>query len=126
VKLASALLLSSLFFLSVYSFGDEKVDTCPGKKILTSEKGESLTFCEVGKYLVTSACFEKGADCQLIKDLKKAPPKPVVSSSEIGSPASKKCHALKWKVLMGKMFDGSSVCTCEHPSGDAVICTSLL
>jgi hypothetical protein len=116
-------LTNALFVHSV--FAEDELHPCPEKRTIQAEKGGDETFCKINGFMVTEKCFSKGKDCELLKDLKKAKIKSDMAMASVGNPGSKICRALKWKVLMGKMYDGSSVCTCQHPSGESIVCTSL-
>jgi putative hemolysin len=108
------------------SFAEAPVKDCPSQLDITSESGKPLRFCKTERYWVSEACFQNKKECKLLQKLKNWKRPKEKAYSGVGNPGSALCHELKWKVLMSKMFDGSSVCTCQHPSGESVICTSLL
>lgn len=121
--------LSSTFFFSFAAIGTEVSPGCVSPMKMTLENGKEIYFCEFGKWYISAGCTAKGSKCRLIRDLKLRLKDAVVSPSSmngVGSPGAKICHNLGWKVIMGQMFDGSDVCTCENKNGDSVICTSLL
>ena len=104
---------------------------CPYAWGIQSESEKSLTYCKFqdpafGDLFVDEACYRQGQKCPLIQALKKASSSLKLEMKEKGSPYAALCHQLGWKVLMGKLSDGSQVCVCEHSDkGGSAICSSL-
>lgn len=104
---------------------------CAGGLNLKIENDRTLLFCNNEDGLkVNEKCKLDSKKCQLLKDWKlkesqilKMNP---LSHSRTKNPGSWICDQLGWKVLMGQMYDQSQVCVCEHPSGDAMTCSSFL
>lgn len=90
-----------------------------------TEKDVSVIFCSKDDLQVSKKC-SKEASCSLIKDIKQKSPDPkVLRMNIVGNPGSRICNSLGWKVHMASAFDESLVCTCLHPSGEYVTCSSL-
>lgn len=115
------ILLVSSIMLSLNLFA-----TCEQTFKITTEKDKVIILCEQDDLQITQGCAENVKKCPLLQDLKtKDVPKKVLESSIIGNPGSRICNSLGWKVHMGELFDESQVCTCLHPGGEYISCTSL-
>lgn len=99
---------------------------CQDALQVKTEKDKQVVFCSSHDLQLSQNCSEKPDSCILLKDLKtKSVPSKVLKSSIIGNPGSRICNSLGWKVHMATLFDESQVCTCLHPGGEYVTCSSL-
>lgn len=122
------------FFLIIiiisYTVQAETEVKCKSRLNLTLENGTKEVFCSFEDKLISLGCFKEGIQCKLIKDLKLIKTKTFkdepITHSTYQNPGSWACKQLNWKVLMGKMYDSSQVCVCQHPFGSSIICTSLI
>lgn len=111
-------------FLLLLSF--EAYAACISPYNVKSEKDVNIVFCSKEDLQLSKKCSEETATCALVKDLKtKSVHSKVLESNMTGNPGSRICKALGWKVHMGSLFDESQVCTCLHPSGEYITCSSL-
>lgn len=99
---------------------------CLNEQSVKTEKDKEIVFCTIDDLQLTKGCSEGVEKCSLLKDIKsKTPPDKVLKSSITGNPGSRICNSLGWKVHMASLFDESQVCTCLHPGGEYVTCSSL-
>jgi hypothetical protein len=103
------------------------VFSCPEKLKTTLENGKKVTYCQTGSLMVSQDCFNNKENCSLIKKIKenKSSIENALENGSQQNPGSWACDQLGLKVMMGKMPDGSDLCTCQNNSGESVICTSL-
>ena len=110
-----------LIFISFNAFAE-----CHDPYQVKTEKDQQVVFCLKEDLQVSKNCSLNVESCQLLKDLKtKSVSSKVLESSITGNPGSRICNALGWKVHMATLFDESQVCTCLHPGGEYVTCSSL-
>jgi hypothetical protein len=99
---------------------------CENSYQVKTEKDKQVVFCTKEDLQISQSCSENYASCSLVKDLKsKTVSSKVLSSSIKGNPGSRICNSLGWKVHMATLFDESQVCTCLHPGGEYITCSSL-
>lgn len=112
-----------LFFIL---FSLNAIADCKDTFRVTTEKDKQVVFCSKDNLQLSQNCSEKSPTCSLVKDLNiKTIPSKVLESSITGNPGSRICNSLGWKVHMATLFDESQVCTCLHPGGEYVTCSSL-
>lgn len=119
------IILITFMFLSIPVWADLK--NCPEILEVTLENKKTVTYCQFQKLMVSKDCFSKKDKCELVKLI--TDKKSLISNSLIHggnqNPGSWACDQLGLEVLMGKMWDGSDLCTCQNKMGESVICTSL-
>jgi len=120
----SLILLFLLF--STFSWASDK--DCPRKFKVTLETKKEMTYCKFENLMVSQDCFLKKDNCEIIKKIKSniSILKESILHGENQNPGSWACRKLELEVIMGKMWDGSELCTCENNEKQSVICTSLI
>lgn len=115
-----------LMFVSTFS----ATHACPEILAPTLEKHGKVRFCRLEKLMVSRNCYNKRLNCNLVKDLKKLDQKlqkiKETLVTEKQNPGAYVCNQLGWQIIMGRMSDGSELCTCRHPKKSFIICTSLI
>jgi hypothetical protein len=101
---------------------------CPEILEVKLETGKTVTYCQYEKLMVSRDCYENKQSCDLIRMIneKKSLIKDALVHGEKQNPGSWACEKLNLKVLMGKMWDESDLCTCQNEKNESVICTSLI
>lgn len=116
--------MKSLILLLFISFN--LYASCEQAFKVKSEKDKDILFCEHQHLQLSQTCSLKAESCTLYKDLQvKVVPQKVLDPSITGNPGSRICNSLGWKVHMASLFDESQVCTCLHPGGEYITCSSL-
>jgi putative hemolysin len=111
-------------FLFIISFNLQAACEQPFRVI--TEKDQEVIFCEALNLQLSQNCAQNPKACALYKDLKKkSVPQKILDYSVVGNPGSRICNSLGWKVHMAELYDESQVCTCLHPGGEYITCSSL-
>jgi hypothetical protein len=110
-----------ILFITINAYAE-----CQDPYQVKTEKDQQVVFCAKEDLQLSKNCSEKADSCLLLKDLKtRDVSSKVLESSIKGNPGSRICNSLGWKVHMATLFDESQVCTCLHPGGEYVTCSSL-
>lgn len=103
--------------------------SCLDRLDLVNERDQKVSYCSSGDLHTSETCHYQGKKCHLVKDLEQKPApdklKKAFAHSTTGTVGSRLCNLKGWTVLMATMFDGSQVCTCQHPSGESITTSSL-
>jgi len=123
--------LKIIFFAFIYLTVNSSFSiACPEALRTNLEKYGKVRFCRLENFMVSKNCFEKGASCELLTELKEFDLRikkiKETRVTEKQNPGAYVCNELGWDIIMGKMSDGSELCVCKHTKKSFIICTSLI